>query len=383
LRKIAVLVVDRANYGRLKPVMEHLRSDPTVDLNVICAGTMLLERFGKVVDIVRADDFKVSSEIYMELEGSIPTTMAKSLGLAIMEFTNEFHRLKPDTLVVIGDRYEALAATISAAYLNICITHLQGGEVSGSIDESARHAITKFAHYHFPATERAKEYIIRMGEHSERVFNLGCPVVDVISNINMQLPADIFAQGVGVPVDPHKPYLLVIYHPVTTEFDKACLEVDALLEVLEKINHPTIWLWPNIDAGSEYISKKLRTYREDSQNSFIRLVKNFPPEKFQAVLANATCAIGNSSSFVRDSSFTGTPVVLMRARQIGRETGPNVISVESADPQELSKAVMYQIDHGRYETSSIYGAPGASLKIARKISELEPVHKKYLSYINE
>jgi UDP-hydrolysing UDP-N-acetyl-D-glucosamine 2-epimerase len=162
-RKVAVVLVDRANYGRLKPVMRAIADNPAMELQIVAAGTMVLERFDSPVRIVRQDGFEVISEIYLELEGSNPTTMAKSLGFGVVEFAGEFQRLRPDVVLLIGDRYEALAAAIAAAYTNLCIVHIQGGEVSGSIDESARHAITKFAHFHVPATVRAEEYLIRMG----------------------------------------------------------------------------------------------------------------------------------------------------------------------------------------------------------------------------
>ncbi|MBW2664193.1 MAG: UDP-N-acetylglucosamine 2-epimerase (hydrolyzing), partial [Deltaproteobacteria bacterium] len=221
-RKICVVLVDRANYGRMHPVMRAIEADPDLELITVCAGTMLLERFGHAVKIVEADGFQVDGRVYLEVEGSVPTTMAKSIGLGIIEFTTEFHRLQPNIVLLIGDRYEALAATIAAAYMNISIAHIQGGEVSGSIDESARHAITKFAHLHFPSTERSSEYILRMGERPDAVFNVGCPSGDYIKNLNTVVPLDIFNNvGVGGGINPENPFLLVIYHPVTTRYGTA------------------------------------------------------------------------------------------------------------------------------------------------------------------
>ena len=178
-RKVCVVLVDRANYGRLKPVMQAIVERPELDLQVICSGTMVLERFQQPVDVVREDGFRVDGEVYMEFEGSTPTTMAKSIGFGMVEFSSEFQRLKPDVVLIIGDRYEALAATIAAAYMNLCIIHVQGGEVSGSIDESARHAITKFAHFHFPSTKRSAEYLVRMGERPDTILGTGCPSSDI------------------------------------------------------------------------------------------------------------------------------------------------------------------------------------------------------------
>ena len=162
-RKVCVVLVDRANYGRLKPVMQAIAAQTELELQVVAAGTMVLERFGNPVRVVEADGFHIDGEVYIELEGSTPATMAKSVGFGVVEFASEFQRLRPDIVLLIGDRYEALSAAVAAAYMNICIAHVQGGEVSGSIDESARHAITKLAHFHFPSTVRSAEYLVRMG----------------------------------------------------------------------------------------------------------------------------------------------------------------------------------------------------------------------------
>ena len=378
--KVAVLIVDRANYGRMKPVMLALKDKENIELQVICAGTMVLGRFGKVEKIVEDDGFEITSRVFMELEGSSPVTMAKSIGIGINEFTHELYRLKPDVLLVIGDRYETLGAVIAAAYMNICIAHIQGGEVSGSIDECARHSISKFAHYHFPATQRAGEYLVRMGENPKRVFSLGCPVADVIAGQDLSLPEGVFDKGIGKAILQGKEYFLVVFHPVTTSYGKEVEEVEELLVAIEKLDKQTVWLWPNIDAGSDYISKKLRQHREKYGDKNIRFVKNFTPENFQKVLGNALCAIGNSSSFVRDTTFTGTPVVLVGDRQFGREIGENTLKVE-CNEKSIIHAVSKQMEHGRFAPSKLYGEPGAGKKIADQIAKIEPITKKYLNYI--
>ena len=150
--------------------MHALQDHSEIQLQVVCAGTMVLERFQQPVNIVRKHGFPVDGEIYIELEGSTPATMAKSVGFGVVEFASEFQRLKPDVVLMIGDRYEALSAAVAAAYMNICIAHIQGGEVSGSIDESTRHAISKFAHFHFPSTQRAADYLVRMGEKPDTIL---------------------------------------------------------------------------------------------------------------------------------------------------------------------------------------------------------------------
>lgn len=379
-KRIAVVLVDRANYGRMKPVMTAIRDTAELALQVICTGTMVLERFGSPIRIVREDGFEISSEIHIELEGSTPTTMAKSVGFAMIEFASEFHRLKPDIVLIIGDRYEALAAAMAASYMNLCIAHIQGGEVSGSIDESARHCITKLSHYHFPSTQRSAEYIIRMGERPETVFMVGCPSGDIAFHLDRTLAEGIFDKGIGAEIDPRKPYLLVVFHPVTTEFGAEKDETAQLLECLAEIDMPTVWLWPNIDAGADHVSNTIRRFREARDPRWLRLIKNFNPDDYLRVLANASCAIGNSSSFVRDSSFLGTPVVLVGDRQLGREIGENVLQIDPLRSKILP-AIRAQLDAGRYRASHLYGKGDASEQIARRLVELIPYRQKRLAYV--
>jgi len=379
-RKICVVLVDRANYGRMHPVMRAIEADPDLELITVCAGTMLLERFGHAVKIVEADGFQVDGRVYLEVEGSVPTTMAKSIGLGIIEFTTEFHRLQPNIVLLIGDRYEALAATIAAAYMNISIAHIQGGEVSGSIDESARHAITKFAHLHFPSTERSSEYILRMGERPGTVFNVGCPSGDYIKNLNTVVPLDIFNNvGVGGGINPENPFLLVIYHPVTTRYGTARQQTEQLLQALHKLAHPTLWIWPNIDAGADDISKALRVYREHHDGKWLHLVKNLDPISFQKSLKKAVCVVGNSSSFIRDSTFSGTPAVLVGDRQIGREHGENLIACPPI-VADIIAAIRKQLANGRYEPSMLYGDGQASKRIVEKLKSFVPYAQKMLHY---
>lgn len=380
-RCILVVLVDRANYGRMKPVMRAVQNHPVLRLKVVCGGSMVLERFGSTFREVEEDGFVVDGKIFMELEGSIPLSMAKSLGVGVIEFASEFNRLQPDIVLLIGDRYEALAAALAAVYMNIPIAHIQGGEVTSSIDESARHAITKLAHWHFPATLRSAEFIHRMGESSNRVFMVGCPVGDYILTLDDQpLPQDVFAVGSGASIDPGQPFNLVIFHPVTTEFGDESRQVQELLAALEALSRPSVFLWPNIDAGADRISKELRIFRDKVRPGWLRFVTNLPPEIFQRVLARCQVAIGNSSSFVRDSTFTGTPVVLVGDRQKGRETGSNALSV-TADRKAILEAILFQSANGRYPPDRLYGDGKAGERIADTLARVTLFVQKRLDYL--
>ena len=381
MRKVCVVLVDRANYGRLKPVMHALKERPELELQVIAAGTMVLERFDQPVNVVRNDGFTINGEIFIELEGSTPATMAKSVGFGVVEFASEFQRLKPEVVVLIGDRYEALAAAIAAAYMNLPIAHIQGGEVSGSIDESARHAISKFAQFHFPSTQRAADYLVRMGEDPANILAIGCPSSDIARTLDRTLTRDLLhSKGGGSEIDVTRPFLLVLFHPTTTEFGGEGLQMEAMLEALRRLALPTVMLWPNIDAGSDHISKAIRSFRVNHQPAWLRTLTNFAPVEYLKVLSNAACALGNSSSFVRDASYFGTPVVLVGRRQEGRETDEHVIRTAPV-ADDIERIARQHLAHGRYAPSSLYGDGFVSEKIAQAVVNLQPYIQKRLHYI--
>lgn len=380
-RKVCVVLVDRANYGRLKPVMEAIKAKPSLELQVLAAGTMVLERFDYPVRVVREDGFTISGEIYTELEGSTPTTMAKSIGFGVVEFSSEFQRLKPDVVLIIGDRYEALSAALAAAYMNLTILHMQGGEVSGSIDESARHVITKLAHYHFPATARSKDFIVRMGERPETVVGVGCPSSDLARTVDRSIPIQaINARGSGAPIDEKKPYLLVLFHPTTTEYGGERAQMESVLHALSEVKQQTLLLWPNIDAGADHISKAIRVFRDTHRPTWLRTVTNLAPDVYLRVLANAACAVGNSSSFVRDAGYFGTPIVLIGNRQNFREADVHVTRVVPENAA-VTQALRNQLAHGRYAPSTLYGDGHVATRVADALESLKPYTQKHLAYV--
>ncbi len=382
-RKVCVVLVDRANYGRLKPVMKSIRDHPALELQCIAAGTMVLERFGRAADLVRREGFRVHGEIYTELEGSTPISMAKSVGIGVQEFANEYLRLKPDVVLLIGDRYEALGAAIAAAYMNIPLVHLQGGEVSGSIDESARHAITKFAQFHFPSTERSRDYLLRMGEAPETILGVGCPGSDIAREMDPRLASEVInSTGSGSVIDVDKPFLLVIYHPTTTTFGGEFRQMEQMLQALDEVRIPTVMMWPNIDAGSDHISKTIRVFRDQHAPDWLRTVTNLPPENYLQTLAKTACAVGNSSSFVRDAGYFGTPVVLVGDRQDGRETDVHAVRCVP-EASEIVARIRQRLDHGRYAPSTLYGDGTVAPRVAEGLATLKPYVQKRLYFVKE
>jgi UDP-hydrolysing UDP-N-acetyl-D-glucosamine 2-epimerase len=385
MRSVCVVLVDRANYGRLKPVMHAIDAHPELRLQVVAAGTMVLERFDRPVDVLREDGFEIDSEVFLELEGSTPTTMAKSVGFGTVEFAGEFRRLAPDVVLVIGDRYEALAAAVAAAYMNLCLVHIQGGEVSGSIDESARHAITRFAHFHVPSTRRSRDYLVRMGERPETILTVGCPSSDIARGVEpLGRRSVLNERGSGAAIDPNQPFLLVVFHPTTTEHGAETGQMQTLLAALDKVRKPTLLLWPNIDAGSDHISKAIRVHRDrqPDDQEWLRTLINLPPEAYLQVLAAAACAVGNSSSFVRDASFLGTPVVLVGNRQRGREMDVHGVRVP-VEEDAIVRAISARLAAGRHAPSTLYGDGHVSERIADALATLTPYCQKTLHYVDE
>lgn len=379
-RKILVVLVDRANYGRLEPVMHAVQAHEALELSVLCSGSMVLPRFGRSVDVVKSAGFPVDAEIFMEIEGSNPMTMAKSVGLSVMECANAYHRLQPDIVLMIGDRFEALGAAIAAAYMNLPLVHIQGGEVSGSIDESARHAISKLAQFHVPSTERARTFLLRMGERVDTILTVGCPSSDIARELDVQFDSSLINDmGGGATIDCDKPYGLVVYHPTTTEYAHGSEGIKQFLDALANAEIPLVMLWPNIDAGSQQISKLIRTYRTEGKFNHIRFLTNLSPTDYLKVLGRASVAIGNSSSFVRDAGYFGTPVVLVGNRQQGRESDVHVTQVRE-NAESILACLQEKRIHGRYEPSTLYGDGQVSERVANALATLEPYSQKRLDY---
>lgn len=380
-RKVCVVVASRANYARVKSVLRSIQDHPDLELQLIVGASALLERFGKVVDLIQKDGFKVNATVYIVVEGENLTTMAKSTGLAIIELATVFDNLKPDIVLTVADRYETMATAIAASYMNIPLAHTQGGEVTGSIDESVRHAITKLAHLHFPTTELSKERLMKMGEDPKSIYTVGCPAMDLIPNVDLSLSKDLFQKygGVGAEIDVTKPYLVVLQHPVTTEYGKGFEQVNKTLQAVEQIKMQTVWLWPNVDAGSDDVSKGLRVYREKHPDCRIHFFKNFSAEDYLRVINNAACLIGNSSSAIREGAFLGVPAVNVGTRQKGRERAENIIDVDY-NVDEIRNAISRQIEHGKYAQNPLYGNGMAGKKIAEILATCDLQIQKSLTY---
>ena len=367
MRKICVVIGSRANYSSIKSAMRAIQRHPELQLQVVAGASAVLDRYGAVVDLMEADGFKIDARLYMLIEGETPATMAKSTGVGLIELPTIFERLQPDVVLTVGDRFETMATTLAAAYMNIPVAHTMGGEVTGTIDESIRHAVTKFAHIHFPASKEAAERIVKLGERPEDVYLVGCPRMDLVAEIletEEQNGLDqIFLKGVGKPFDLQKSFVLISQHPVTTEYGEGEKQIHQTLSAVKKVGLPAIVLWPNADAGSEDVARGIRKWRERGLDDQMHFFKNLPTATYIRLMKRTACLVGNSSSGIREGAFIGTPVVNVGSRQDMRERGSNVIDVPHQEAA-IGEALQQQIHHGPYGHEPIYGDGTAGQKIA-------------------
>ncbi len=373
IKKICIVVNSRANYARIKTLLYKIKKSKKLKLQLILGASGALSRFGDLEKIILKDGFKITKKIYSIVEGENLETMAKSTGLGIIEMSSIFSEIKPNFVMVIADRFENMSIAIASSYMNIPCIHTQGGEVTGSIDESIRHAITKLSHIHFPSTVKAYKNVIKMGENPKNVYLTGCPSLDIAKfaikqNSKINFNKKYF--GIGCQIDFNKPYIVVLYHPVTTEYSLKNKNIKIIIETISKINLQTVWLWPNIDAGANQISKTLRTYREANKINNIRFFKNFEPHDYLMLLKNCKCLVGNSSSAIREGSFLGIPSVNIGNRQSSREHGKNLITVKDAK-EEIYKAINIQLSKKKYKSEKIFGDGNSAEKMIKVIEKLD------------
>ena len=383
-RKVCVVVTARPSYARVKTALTAINEHPDLELQLVIAGSALLDRYGNAIKVIEEDGFKVAEKVYNVLEGETPTAMAKTTGLALMELANVFYNLRPDVVISIADRFETIATSIAASYQNIPLAHIQGGEVTGNIDEKVRHANTKLADIHLVASEDAAKRVIKMGEDSAYVVNTGCPSMDLAKEVleSPELDYDPIAKygGVGEIGDWKKDgYIVVMQHPVTTEFSDSRAHVEATLKAVDALNIPTFWFWPNVDAGADGTSNGIRAYREYQKPKNIRFFKNMEPHDFLRLIKNAKVLIGNSSVGIRESSFLGVPVINIGSRQNARERGKNVIDCEYIQ-KDIEAAVRKHIEHGPYASEHIYGDGQAGTKIADVLATIPLRFHKTITY---
>lgn len=333
-RIIGVVSVSRSDYGHLVPVLEAIRAAPDLDLRLLVAGMHLSDDFGRTVDAIEADGWPVAERIAMLEPGDTPEAVAASIGRGVAGFARAYARQRLDLLVVLGDRFEMLAAAVAALPFALPVAHIHGGEVSeGAMDNQIRHAITKLAHLHFASAPEHARRIGAMGEEAWRIHTVGAPGLDRLRTVAL-LSRDELAQALALPAG--GPWLLVTFHPVTLEYGGTAAHVDELLAALDKVEGTLIVTYPNADTASRTIIQRIQDFAARSPR--VRIAQSLGDPLYLSLLKHVDVMIGNSSSGLIEAPSFGLPVVNVGDRQRGRLRGTNVIDVGSSR-EEIVKGI--------------------------------------------
>jgi len=324
------------------------------------------------VDLIRADGIEVVDELYTFVEGNEAINMALTTAATISSTATVITKLNPDLVVTVADRYETLGTAVASSYCGIPLIHIQGGEVTGNIDERVRHAVTKLADVHLVANTDSEARIRKMGENSASVFVTGCPSLDIVHE-SLLIPVPKIKEavenyGVGAAVDITEPFLVVLQHPETESYKESYDRMRKTLVAVEHLDLPCLIFWPNVDAGADATSKAIRVVREEGMLKNSRYIKNLDGKVFLRLLKLSKCLIGNSSVGIRECSFMGVPVVNVGDRQLGRMQANNVRD-SIWDSNEILNATRSQIRHGTYPASTIYGDGMSGERIAEILSQ--------------
>jgi len=369
MRKVAVITGTRADYGIYRSVLEAMESHPKLEAGLIVTGMHLSPKFGLTIDEIKKDGFLIEAEIPILSENDSGAEMANAIGKAILGFSEILSKNRPDFVLLLGDRGEMLAGAIAAAHLNIPVAHMHGGEVSGTIDESVRHAVSKFAHLHFAATDESARRLIKMGENKRYVFVVGAAGLDKIVQAKYPEP-EIIGKELGL--DLGQPVILCIQHPVTTEVESAGFQMEETMQALESVKAQTVLIYPNSDAGHELMLEVISNYEGQS---WLKVFKSLSHDHYLGLLRIARVLVGNSSSGIIEAPSFGLPVVNIGTRQQGRQQGNNVLNVGYSRHQIKTalKKALYDEDFREYVKSSDnpYGNGYTGKKVAAILAEIQ------------
>ena len=369
-KKICIVTGTRAEYGIMKALIRSISNSSNLDLQIIVTGNHIAPEFGYTKNDITYDGFKIDAEVPMIVSGNTKQSMAISIGVGIIGMTQVYSQLKPDIVIVLGDRFEILAAAISAVYSGHILAHLAGGDsLAAGYDEYTRHAITKIAHLHFPFTKKCADRIIRMGEDPNTVFLTGSPAIDTILHFKMD---DELAIKRKYSIPEELDYCLLVQHPLSTVPLNARNEINATLNAIDKLNIPTLIIYPNVDPGSYCIIELIEEYADYHSN--VILCKNVRFEEYLALMKSASVMIGNSSSAILEAPSFCVPVVNIGNRQNGREQGGNVINAPPETDKILNAIKIALFDENFREkikkSKNPYGDGFASKKIVKILEEI-------------
>lgn len=381
MRKVCVITGTRANYGRLKTVMDSIINHPNLELKLIVTGMHLVQEFGYTVKEIENDGYNIDARVDMHLSNDNGAGMCKSLGIALIGLTQAIEAINPDIILILGDRDEDLAGAIIGAHMNIPVAHIHGGEVTGTIDESIRHATTKFSHIHFAATEDSRERLLKLGEINENIFNVGSPGLDSILNREYSDKREVFKK---FNLDSNKKLIIVAQHPVTTQRELAKEQMEATMEAIKELEEQTVLIYPNSDAGSKDMIAVINKYEE---LDFLYTYRNINFEDYLSLLKYADVMVGNSSSGIMEAPSYKLPVINLGIRQNGRLQAENILNVthnKELIRSSIEKA-LYDEEFRKIVENCInpYGDGKTGERIANILSEIDidsELTQKKISY---
>jgi len=374
MRQVCVITGSRADYGLLSPVMHAIQENTHLDLFVIVTGMHLMERFGQTINEIKKDGFRIDEEVVVSEEED----MAISFGQMVIGISKTIKRINPNFILVLGDRFEALAGAIAGVTNNIIVAHIHGGDktTSGHIDESIRFAITKFAHLHFVATTQSKNRLIQLGEEPFRIYQVGSPAIEMILNKELK-PASQIAKHFNLNLN--EPILVVLQHPVSIEAEHAGIQMEKTLLAIKELAFQTIIIYPNSDPGSLEMIEKIERYKDIPH---IQIYKNIGHESYLGLLKIASVLVGNSSSGIIEAPSFQLPVVNVGSRNVGREHTTNVIFVDY-DKNQILAGIKKALFDERFKkkvksSTNPYGDGKASHRIVEVLSLIQ-IDKKLLT----
>ena len=377
-RKVCFVITARASYPRILTAIQEAKKNPNLILNIVTSGSFNSKNFGVSDKILKKDNINIDHSFTSLVSPDSIESSPKTTAIQILELSTYFKNSNPDLVITVADRYETIATAIASSYMNITLVHIQGGEVTGNIDEKVRHTITKLADYHFVSNEDSKNRVIKMGEENRSVYITGCPSIDIAKKI-MSKKVKIKLDGVGYDIDLSKDYLVVMNHPDTYDYKASRLNTNKILKAVSKTDLQTVWFWPNPDLGTDSVSEAIRAFRENNKKSKILFIKNLEPEVFLKLLSKSKCLIGNSSVGLRECSLTGLPVVNIGKRQQRRIRSENVIDVKE-DTKKIFDAINIQIKRKKYKQSYLFGKGNSGKTIANLLVSIKLKNYKQITY---
>jgi UDP-hydrolysing UDP-N-acetyl-D-glucosamine 2-epimerase len=375
MRKIAIITGTRAEYGLYKSILSEIDANPELKFSLVVTGMHLSTEFGHTVKEIEDDGFKTAIRIdALHLEDS-KVDMAKNVGRCIVRIADVFEKMKPDVLLVLGDRSEMLAASISATYMGIPIAHIHGGDVSGNVDEHVRHAITKLAHIHFAATKESANRILKMGEEAWRVHVVGAPGLDPILKQEPFEPREIARK---YDLDLSKIIILIIQHSVITEADDAPNQIRETLEAIVELGYQTLLIYPNADVGGRRMIDVIREYEK---YPFLKTFRSVPHKEYLSMMNLANVMVGNSSSGIIEAPSFHLPVINIGTRQNGRQRAENIIDIDY-DKEEITMAIQKALYDKKFKEKvknckNFYGDGNAGVRIANLLCKIK-INKKLI-----